>query len=71
MTTRILRYPDVQRVTGLSRKTIERRLETGNFPVPVKLGSRAVGFLSDEVEAWIRDQPRVTPNASNNSQPAA
>ena len=56
---RILRYPDVARVTGLSRKTIERRLHAGNFPVPIRLGTRAVGFLSDEVEAWLRDQPRT------------
>ena len=56
----VLRYPDVVRVTGLSRKTIERRLHAGNFPVPIRLGTRAVGFLSDEVEAWLRDQPRAT-----------
>ena len=57
--TRILRYPEVMRVTGLSRKTIERRLKADCFPVPVRLGARAVGFRSDEVETWIKAQPRV------------
>lgn len=56
---RILRYPEVQAVTGLSRKSIERRLRAGTFPKPVKLGARAVGFRSDEVEAWIKNRPRA------------
>ena len=56
----VLRYPDVVRVTGLSRKTIERRLQAGNFPKPIQLGTaRAVGFRSDELEAWIKNQPRA------------
>ena len=59
MVTRVLRYPDVQRMTGLSRKTVERRLKAGDFPVPVRLGRRAVGFLADEVERWIRERPRA------------
>ena len=59
MAIHILRYPKVTRVTGLSRKTIERRLQAGQFPTPVRLGSRAVGFRSDEVEAWIKDRPRA------------
>ena len=59
METRILRYPDVERVTGLSRKTLERRLAAGDFPVPVRLGRRAVGFLSHEVQEWLKSQPRA------------
>ena len=59
MATRILRYPDVQRVTGLNRKTIERRVKADRFPVPVRLGARAVGFRSDEIEAWIKARPRA------------
>ncbi len=46
-------------MTGLSRKTVERRLAAGDFPVPVRLGKRAVGFLSDEVQAWLKSQPRA------------
>ena len=57
---RVLRYPEVVQVTGLSRKSIERRLRAGTFPRPVKLGgTRAVGFLSEEVAAWIDALPRV------------
>lgn len=59
MPTRILRYPEVCRTTGLSRKTVERRIAAGDFAVPIKLGPRAVGFRSDEIEAWIKAQPRA------------
>ena len=64
--TRILRYPDVARITGLSRKTVERRIAAGEFPTPVRLGqgARAVGFRSDEVQEWIRSRPRATEPAS-------
>lgn len=55
----ILRYPDAVRVTGLSRKSIERRIRAGTFPRPVKLGTRAVGFRSDHIEAWIRERPEA------------
>ncbi|MYA44637.1 MAG: AlpA family phage regulatory protein [Gemmatimonadetes bacterium] len=56
---KVLRYPEVQAVTGLSRKSIERRINAGTFPRPVRLGARAVGFRSDEIEAWIKARPRA------------
>ena len=31
-----------------------------NFPKPVRLGEARVGFLADEVDAWLRSRPRVT-----------
>lgn len=61
MTTRALRYPEVCRMTGLSRATIQRRIKAGKFPPPRKLSSQAVRFLSTEVEAWLFDQPPVGP----------
>ena len=61
-TQRILRYPEVARITGLCRKTVERRVASGEFPAPVRLGrtARAVGFLSHEVQEWINSRPRAT-----------
>ena len=59
MAIRILRYPQVIEISGLSRRSIERRINDGVFPVPVQLGARAVGFRSDEIEEWIKAQPRA------------
>jgi len=54
--TRFLRLPDVQDRTGLSRSTIYVRLGQGRFPRPVSLGSRAVGWVEAEIDAWIRER---------------
>ena len=39
--------------TGLSRSTIYAKIAAGEFPEPISLGARAVGWLSDDVEAWL------------------
>ena len=53
---RILRLPEVVARTGLSRSTIYVRLEQGRFPRPVSLGSRAVGWIESEIDAWLRER---------------
>ncbi|MYA59612.1 MAG: AlpA family transcriptional regulator [Chloroflexi bacterium] len=62
MRRRILRLPEVLELTGLSRSTLYRRVEAGEFPQPVKLGgpnSRAVGWLEEDVSGWLgRLEPR-------------
>jgi len=50
----ILRRRDVQARTGLSRSSIYLRLSSGEFPKPVRLGPRAVGWLAHEIDEWIR-----------------
>ena len=50
----ILRRKQVERRTGLSRSTIYLRIQEGTFPKPVNLGARAVGWLENEIEAWLR-----------------
>ena len=41
---------------GLGRSTIYVRLAEGSFPRPVQLGARAVGWIEEEVDEWIRKQ---------------
>ena len=53
-----LRLPAVKRLTGLSRSSIYLRIKAGDFPAPVKLGGRAVGWVEEEVETWARDRVR-------------
>ena len=47
MNSRILRRPEVEHMVGLSRSTIYAMMAEGHFPKPVRLGRRAVGWLSD------------------------
>ena len=49
----ILRRKQVQTRTGLSRSTIYLRIAEGNFPPPVSLGARAVGWRQNEIDEWI------------------
>ncbi|MBU0800756.1 MAG: AlpA family phage regulatory protein [Alphaproteobacteria bacterium] len=49
----VLRLRDVIRVTGLPRSTIYAQIKLGNFPPPVKLTTRNVGWLKGEVKEWV------------------
>lgn len=49
----ILRRRAVQERVGLSRSQIYALARTGDFPRPVPLGVRAVGWLSTEIDAWL------------------
>jgi prophage regulatory protein len=51
MTDTILRLPAVKTSTGLSRSTVYLRIAQGEFPKPVNLGGRAVGWPASEVAA--------------------
>jgi prophage regulatory protein len=50
---RILRLPAVSEKVGLSKSAIRDRVKRRDFPTPVQLGERAIGFVADEVETWL------------------
>ena len=54
MAQAILRLPAVKARTGLSRSTIYLRIAQKNFPKPISLGPRCIGFVESEVEDWIK-----------------
>lgn len=56
----ILRLPDVMRLTGLGRSTIYRLLAAGQFPSPVQLSVRAVGWRRSDVDHWTAERPQVS-----------
>lgn len=60
----ILRLPDVLKATGLTRSPLYELMSDGDFPRPVKLGRRAVGWKSSEVEQWIEGRERAPVAAS-------
>ena len=55
----ILRRRQVEQRTGLSRSTLYQYIKDGNFPKPVPLGPRAVGWLEAEVRDWIATRIRI------------
>ena len=50
---KILRLPEVMQRTGLSRSVIYSRMADDTFPQSVQLGTRSIGFVEHEVDAWI------------------
>lgn len=56
MASSILRLPEVKTRVGLSRSAIYLAVSRAEFPRPVQLGARAVGWLESEIEEWIRER---------------
>jgi prophage regulatory protein len=50
---RLLRLPEVIERTGLSRTSIYRAMQAGEFPRAVPLFRRGVAWPAEEVEGWI------------------
>ncbi len=50
----MLNIRDVVRITGLSKSTIKRWVNdpAGDFPKPIKLSPRRIGWPADQVYAW-------------------
>lgn len=42
--------------TGLARSTIYKLIGSGEFPRPVPLTARSVGWIECEVSAWIQSK---------------
>jgi prophage regulatory protein len=53
MTERMVLWPEVHTLVGLSRTTIWRMERTGHFPRRVLLSARAVGWQESELKAWL------------------
>ena len=55
---RLLRRPEVEKLTGLARATIYQKMAMGHFPRPVKLGARAVAWPLSVITEWIESRKR-------------
>ncbi|MEH0164781.1 AlpA family transcriptional regulator [Paucibacter sp. JuS9] len=52
--SRFVRIAAVRQMTGLGRSTIYRLVAACQFPPPVQLSSRAVGWRLSDLEQWSR-----------------
>jgi len=67
---RMLRLPEVQHLTGLSRATIYERVAVSRFPKPVSLGSRSVAWRCGDIYTWLDNRPVCEyPSVSNDTHP--
>ena len=49
----IIRRREVSQRTGLPKSSLYSLMNRGEFPAPVRLGPRAVGWYEDAVDQWI------------------
>lgn len=56
MLHKILRLPALKELTGLSRSTIYLRISNNEFPAPISLGGRAVGWVESEINNWLSEK---------------
>ncbi|MBP8038541.1 MAG: AlpA family transcriptional regulator [Prevotella sp.] len=53
---KLLKLKDVMAMTALSKPSIYRQLKAGTFPVPIRLGPRAVAWILSEIEEWVESK---------------
>lgn len=58
--TSILRLPEVIERTGIPRSSIYSAIKEGEFPKPIQLGARRIGFIESEVEKWLEERIQVS-----------
>ena len=53
MTDEILRKARVLALIGIGNTSLYEAIKRGDFPAPVKLGVRAVGWRRSDIENWL------------------
>ena len=51
---KFIREPDVLARVRFSKPTLHRRVKDGTFPAPVRIGARAVAWITGEIDEWER-----------------
>ncbi len=57
MHDRLLRRRQVEEITGMSRSSIYKMMQDGEFPRPVKIGLAAVRWRASDITAWVESRP--------------
>lgn len=52
----VVRLPAIINMTGMSKPTIYAWIKEGKFPRPIKIGTRSVAWIAEEVNEWIRER---------------
>jgi predicted DNA-binding transcriptional regulator AlpA len=66
---KIMNMADTQEYTSLSRATINRHRQIGDFPKAVRITDTRIGFVISEVEDWLASRPReMGPEVNDNKR---
>ena len=53
---KVLRIEDVMRLLKLSKATIYRMMKLDEFPAPIKLGIKCVGWMESDILEWLQSR---------------
>ena len=56
----LLKLPEVIEITALSKTTIYRQLGMGAFPIPIRVGLRAIRWHAHEIQDWVDSRQRAS-----------
>lgn len=65
----LLRRPDVERITGLSRSSIYAKMKTGEFPQSIPLTGRIVAWLQSEILEWVQSKIEIRKTNMGHTRP--
>ena len=57
---RIIKLPEVQSLTSLSRSAVYQKMKDLEFPHSIPLGARAVGWRYSQIIEWINKQEALS-----------
>ncbi|MEZ9126912.1 helix-turn-helix transcriptional regulator [Vibrio splendidus] len=55
----LLSTSDITKQLGLSRATIYRWMDSGDFPLSIQLPGRRVAWFEHEIQEWLDARPRT------------
>ena len=56
---KLLRINDIKNITSMSNSTIYELIKADEFPRPKRIGKRAVGWLENDIQAWLESRPQA------------
>lgn len=65
----LLRRPDVERITGLSRSSIYAMMKIGEFPQSIPLTGRIVAWLQSEILEWVQSRIEIRKTNMDHTRP--
>lgn len=57
---RLIKQPEVTRITTLSRATIYQWMAEKKFPAPLKLGDRSIAWREQDIVDWVQSRADVS-----------
>jgi prophage regulatory protein len=61
----LLKLDTVKSFTGLSKSSIYSFIKNGSFPMPIRIGKRAVAWRTEDLEKWVNSRPFAALNGSS------